>query len=150
MAGSTSSAALTCPNPLREFLTDHGLHESLEWDAYVHGVALVEAYLMALYERRTASPKPRSELRDWLKVLNLTVDGWPLWASFAEAREVRDSIVRRAGREDQVVHDSGIAQHQQVGERLRIPTTQARRLVDDLADLIGEIAGVLGDDGEPG
>ena len=55
------------PESLREFLTDHGLHESLEWDAYVHGVALVEAYLMALYERSAASPKPRSRLEDWLR-----------------------------------------------------------------------------------
>ena len=61
-------------------------------------------------------------------MLNLTVDGWPLWASFTEAREVRNSIVHRARARGPGRARRGIAQHQQVGERLRIPTAQARGL----------------------
>lgn len=128
------------PDSLRDFLTDHGLHESLEWDAFVHGVALVEALLLSLYEQHVEQPKSRSRLEHWLLVLELPVDDWPALTSFIDAREVRNSIVHRGGRVDGVLHDRGIATNQQKGERLRITTTQARSLMNDLGALIDKIA----------
>lgn len=125
------------PGTLRDFLTDHGLHESLEWDAYVHGVALIEGYLLSLYEVRTQDPEPRASLsRHVLPELALPTENWPAWNRFKDAQEIRNSIVHRGGRVDAVLHEKGLAAGQAVGERLRISRSDALELLDQLSELI--------------
>lgn len=132
------------PLTLREYLTDHGLHESLEWDVYIHGVALLESYLLALYEERTEEPKPRASLsRHVLPALGLPTGGWPEWPRFLSAVEIRNSIVHRGGRVDTVLQAQGVATGQALGERLRIPRPDALELLDLLGELITRIATAL-------